>query len=201
MNNVRSSLCGVTALLATTGIGACPPVEDAETMSGLIVCEDFVLPEGKRIVADGDLHIICFGDACIGGVIVGVDGASIEIEARSVCVRGAIQGGTGRTSTKVREVGGMGGDVTLRAQSVMFVDGTAKAGAGGQGGPSGIGGNGGTLTVFGSVGGGHFVGSSGGPGGHGIAGYASEDMNGGDGGWGGDVIILPRQRPSMTAAR
>lgn len=201
MNVARSSLCGVAALLATTGIGACPPVDDTQTMSGLIVCEDFVLPEGKRIIADGDLHIICFGDACIGGVIVGVGGASIEIEARSVCVRGSIQGGTGRTSTQVREVGGTGGDVTLRAQSVMLADGAVRAGGGGQGGPSGTGGNGGTLTVIGSAGGGSFFGSDGGPGGHGIAGYTQEDMNGGDGGEGGEVIIVARQRPSVTAAR
>lgn len=201
------TLSDCSPLVAALSISTIVAAADTQR-SGIWLVASATVQAGDRIVADGTLRIISIGPVVIDGQIEAAEGASIEIVAPVIRIRGGISTADGRHSRAIGARGQHAGSITLDAGRIVLIGGAIAAGNGGNGGRSGHGGNGGSVTIVGcpvlSIDEHAMVrAGSGGNGGDGIDGYTPAEMNAGDGGDAGKLVMNPSciTAPSTPAPR
>ena len=189
---------GAIILLALGGMltsCATPPVatETAEiaARSGELRTSNYFVEKGERIVVKDHLHIISEGEVVVLGEILGERGATIEITAPLITIRGTIHAGDGEDRNGVLEDGQDGGSVILNSPQIDLAGAVIVGGRGGSAGPAGNGGSGGDVALNDAVeiiaDRARLIGGNGGRPGEGINGHGEAARSGGHGGSGGGV--------------
>jgi hypothetical protein len=174
---------------------ACPEAAEGAdtTKSGRWDVASLTVAAGDRVLATGGLRIVSSGPVTIDGQLEGFEGASIEITAPVIRIRGGVSTANGTHSKAINGRGQDAGDITFNAGLIELIGANITAGDGGNGGRSGDGGAGGSIVFSGcpavsmdeaSI----MKSGDGGRGGHGIDGYTAAEMDGGDGGQAGEII-------------
>lgn len=162
--------------------------------SGTWNVTSLTIEPGDRIIADGNLLIVATGTVEIKGQIDALEGISVEIVASTIKISGGISTADGANARPIGAAGQNAGSITLDADTIEIAGATIQAGNGGNGGRSGDGGNGGSIYFAGcpeilmdeqTT----FIAGNGGNGGPGIDGYTQAEMDGGDGGYAGEIVM------------